>query len=164
VSDTFAAKITTETDFPYILPYLRALTYGTSIPTDGSVVIKGVKCELEFNAHDEDVYADLDVRLAWDVNAASLSASSLHTGVVFDGTTRIYGGPEEMWGENSLTLTPTIVNSSNFGWVFKCVRASGTVSQIIGIDSMKITVYYGAEDAGGGGLASSQYRMLLLGL
>jgi hypothetical protein len=39
-----------------------------------------------------------------------------------DKLTQIYGGKNNLWGDESLSLTPNKINSSDFGMYFKCIQ------------------------------------------
>lgn len=51
--------------------------------------------------------------------------------------THIYGTPTDLWGA---TLTPTIVNGTDFGWIFMTYDETAPLNMLV--DYMQIKVYY----------------------
>lgn len=91
-------------------------------------------------------YRDETLVLAWGAAAANISPTDQ-----FDGTlatqsqnTIEYGGPADMWGT---ALTPAIVNSSDFGLVYRAVRNNtGSGNRSLALISARIRITF--SDAG----------------
>jgi hypothetical protein len=133
---------------PYVFPFLRCSNYGFSIPSGATIL--GIQARIKNGDIQTKASGpwDSEIRLAWNASAANLSANTLHTGLTRD----VYevwdiGGPTNMWGESSATLTPTVINSTDFGLVFKAAR-SGTNQQGYSLSTIRLSVYYSATRNG----------------
>ena len=122
-------------------PELRTTNYGFSIPT--SAIITGVELKIEGysdpNRPGEVAYltesgspALLGTQKTDDwTDMPTQSGSPLGAG------THIYGSSTDLWGAS---LTPTIVNSSNFGWHFMIYDSLAPLQ--MNVDYMQMRVHY----------------------
>ena len=127
-----------------VVPYIRASNFGFSVPTDCTIV--GVAAHFRTgNASRQDKFNKDELKLAWGASAATLSTGNKFTGA--SGHTyqhEWFGGPTDLWGETAGTITPAIVNSTDFGLVAKISRndtASGGTNNAE-IDAMNLAVYF----------------------
>jgi hypothetical protein len=137
--------------------YLKATNYGFSIPTGStingiSVTLTGSRLSLALAAKDNAAYL---------VVGGSPSGSNKATGAnAFSSsvTTITYGGSADTWG---LTLTPSQVNASNFGFVF-AVQASANAknNSNSNVNAIGITVTYTAPS----GQQKVQHLGMLMGV
>jgi hypothetical protein len=130
---------------PWVFPYLRGSDFGFTIPA--SATILGIEAAIYYTSNAGSAYTEDEVRLAWGASAASLSTTNKASGglptVPAEAT---YGGAADLWGELSSTLTPAVINSSDFGLVLKVARASGAFSRTIAVDYFRLKVTYQTED------------------
>lgn len=147
----------------YVLPYLRASNFGFSIPVGATVV--GLEVEIVWGASNSGLTED-EIRLAWGASAANLSTNNNgDAGSIpsTDQTVETKGGPTDLWGELSSTLTPAVINSSDFGWVLKVGRAdTGATSRTARVDCMRMRVYYTVPEPLAGAVRISQTEVLAL--
>lgn len=146
-----STNIVTVTDFPYTLPYLRGSNLGFAVPAAATLVGFGAAIALVNSSSD---YEDLEVKLAWSASAANLSSANRAklSALPSVGSTPqmiYYGGVTDMWGEVPATLTPTVVNSTDFGFVFRVTRPSGTSSRTVRVSSFRMAAYYTLSTASG---------------
>jgi len=119
--------------------YLRATTFGFSIPSNATIV--GIKVEIELAKSGGvpiGTIVDSSVKIVktgseqGDENA---SMTSWPTG----DTYFVYGGETDLWG---LTWTYSEINASNFGVSIKALEYSGEYPATARVDHVRITVYY----------------------
>lgn len=132
----------------YVFPYLRASTYGFDIPDTATIL--GVEVLFTWgNTHSD--YTNDELRLAWGTDAETLStdnlAEELSTGGPEAGDTDVVGGATEMWGETTTTLTPAVINSEDFGVVYKPAKTD-TSSNKVRVDAISMAVYYSVTEDG----------------
>jgi hypothetical protein len=113
---------------------LRATNFNFSVPS--TAIIVGVLVEVERNAANTNRHADDNVQL---IVSGTESGNDKALGTAITTTKQFvsYGGSSDLWGN---TLTPAIVNSSNFGVSYKIVR-TGTATTT-SVYRVRITVYY----------------------
>lgn len=116
---------------------LYALDFDFNIPSDA--IITGVLVEIEKSAATADRIKDNTVRLI-------VSSSSTGDNKALDefwGTTdeySSYGGEDDTWGVN---LTPSIVNSNNFGVGISAIKPGDEDAGVQArVDHIRMTVYY----------------------
>lgn len=123
--------------------YLIASNFGFSIP--GGSTINGVTVRVERAAQHTTRVEDLEIKLY--VNG-SITAQNKASGTDWpiSDTTADYGGAADTWGES---LTPTLVNASNFGVAVKAHSVSSSSSTAY-VDAISIDITYtpGAGAAG----------------
>ncbi len=132
----------------YTFPYLRVYNFGFDIPA--AATIRGVQVVYQAGFKSGvSTLREAELRLAWGSSASSLS-DNLGTNEAYPGglhfTDYERGGEDELWGA---TLTPAIVNSSDFGVVLKLGRAdplsipsaSWFVTDL-GVDNIKVKIWY----------------------
>lgn len=123
--------------------YLYTRLYGLAIPASATVL--GVEVEIEFGSTQSTLRVDTDVRLALAANAATLSPANRAMGLTITPlTSRVYGGPSDTWG---VTLTPTILNSDNFGVVFR-LGAGSSSTGVSSVRSVRVRVTYSVTEDG----------------
>jgi hypothetical protein len=114
--------------------YLKLTKFGFSIPSDAT--IRGVVVEVE--KFSNLVVTDNEVKL---VKNSVVSGNNKASGSNWPSvdTYVSYGGSSDLWG---VTLTPTDVNSDNFGVVCSANLPAGSGSRSAAIDHVRMTVYY----------------------
>jgi hypothetical protein len=143
----------------YIFPYLRASNFGLNVPSGATVV--GIEVEVVWDVSDDEYSLD-ELRLAWGASAANLSTGDKGTGQLLDkgsGDTDLFGGDSDMWGEMAATLTPAVVNSSDFGVVLKPAK-SDAGSSAMRVDCIRVRVFYSITEDGE--VRTSQSEALVL--
>lgn len=147
----------------YVLPYIRASNFGFAIPTGATIL--GIEVEVVWGSGSS-VYTQQDLRLAWGASAVNLSTANRADGSTLntmDQSLEVWGGAADLWGELASTLNPTVINSSDFGWVFKANRAdTNTFLNTIRIDCMRATVYYSLSEPLAGAARTTQTEALVL--
>lgn len=116
---------------------LKLTNFGFSIPTAAN--IEGVKVTVERKS----TTVIGNVNLVYDVTAQLVKGGTIQgnnyaiTGTAWPSSDAQanYGGTSDNWG---LTLTPTDVNASNFGFAFQVDSTLGTAN----VDNVIVTVYY----------------------
>lgn len=134
--------------------YLKCTNFGFSIP-NGSI-IDGIVVDVNCFSEYASAY-DLVVRL---VKGGIISGTDLANGVVWDDSQTLintHGGSSELWG---LSWTDSDINDSNFGVAISATNLSNKFGANVGIDHVKITVYY-TEGGGGGAIAVKSNFMIL---
>lgn len=125
-----------------ITNYLKTTNYRFNIPSDAT--IQGVKVEVKkrrgqagYTITDEHAYV-LKAGLPVSTNYADTSTNwpSSFTYVT-------YGGPTDMWG---LTLTPSDVNATNFGFSIAGQNNGAAASSGFEIDHIRMTVFYNVRN------------------
>lgn len=111
---------------------LIATNFGFAIPT-GSI-ITGVEAKIEGRAPN-----NLPGELAYLGNSTFIGTEKTNgwTTLTTTNTTYIFGSSTDLWGA---TLTPAIVNGSNFGWIHMIYDDTNPLEMYI--DYMQIKVYY----------------------
>lgn len=133
------ATLTTAGSGPFVLPYLRASDFGFSIPS--TATITGIETEIVWGSSSS-LFDVEEVKLAWGASAANLSTGNKAAGEAAGSSeTTNYGGDADLWGETISTLTPALVNSSDFGFVLLLSKTS-TSTLAARIDALRMKVYY----------------------
>jgi len=135
-ADTIEAQVTlyiTDT----ISHYLVATGFGFAIPADSTIlgVVVGIKRRNIYNTgelKDYSIKLTVDGSITGD-NKASVAAWPYNTAAY-----ATYGSATSLWG---CTLTPTLVNQSDFGVAISCTSANAGTTDIGCIDHIYITVY-----------------------
>lgn len=143
----------------YIFPYIRASNFGFNVPAAATML--GVEVEIVWGGSSSDYTLD-ELKLAWDASATSLSTTDKGTGQSLDknsGDSDTYGGATDLWGETSSTLTPTDVNSSDFGVVLKPAKTD-TGDSDLRIDVFRLIVYYSVTEDGEARVSQSEALVL----
>jgi len=113
--------------------WLRGSDFGFSVPTDA--VIVGIKLDMSRTKISGAVSNSLLYLV--DENGTNIGGSKHATNQEWVGAQEVsYGGASDLWGA---TLTPAIVNSSNFGARLSVVCAGASSCSVTWY---KITVYY----------------------
>jgi hypothetical protein len=158
--NTEAARITG--DEADIFPYLRMHNFGFAMPTTG--LVKGVEVEIGYQMDLLGVAAKWDedeLFIAWGASAALGRTTDKFIGATAAASARrTFGGPTDLWGESSGTITPTIVNGTDFGCIAKWAR-NDTGDETIEIDYIQMRVYY--EDTVDGTIRTTQTYAEVLG-
>ena len=117
--------------------YLKATNFGFAIPNGAT--INGIKVEIKQLDNGNDA-TESSVKI---VKGGTISGNNKSTGANLpDSLTYVeYGGSTDLWG---LSWTASDVNASNFGVVFSVVQSSA-----VGVDHIRITVYYSEMIASG---------------
>ena len=122
--------------------YLKTTNYRFNIPSNATIL--GVKVEVKkrrgqagYTFTDEHAIV-LKAGLPVSTNYAD---TSTNWPASFSYVT--YGGPTDMWG---LTLTPSDVNATNFGFSLAAQNNGAAASSGVEVDHIRITVYYNVRD------------------
>lgn len=157
------ANLASSGDPPFILPYLRASNFGFNVPSTATVV--GIEVQIVWGFSSGTTYTEDEIRLAWGASAVNLSTTNnadLAAIPTTVDTTELKGSPTDLWGELASTLTPTVLNSSDFGWVIKLGRLLGTSNRIAHIDCMRARIYYTVPEPLAGNARVTQTEALVL--
>lgn len=144
----------------YVFPYLRGSDFGFNIPATATIL--GIEASVVWGAT-SDHYTLAELKLAWNASAANLSTTNHASGenVGSDGgDVTVYGGESDLWGETTATLTPTVMNSTDFGFVLKPAKVSTAVSSV-SVDAFRVRVFY-SEATPDGAVRVSQVEALVL--
>lgn len=144
----------------YIFPYLRGSNFGFSIPATATIL--GIEASVIWAAT-SDHYTLADLKLAWGASAVNLSTTNKAAGENIGGDggeVTFYGGESDLWGETTATLTPTVINSTDFGFVLKPAKASA-LSSAVSIDAFRVRVFY-SEATPDGAVRITQVEALVL--
>jgi hypothetical protein len=128
----------------YVFPYLRASNFDLDIPAGATIL--GIELDITWYYSNVD-YTLAELYLAWGTGASVFSTTNKGTGQTLNraqGEEEIFGGPTDLWGSS---LTPAIVNSTDFGIVFKPAKTV-TDSSYVGIDRVGLKVYYSVTEDG----------------
>jgi hypothetical protein len=106
---------------------LRATNFGFNIPSNA--VIDGVLVSIDLGFRSGEYVATVQLR----TNAATSNNKA-----TFGSMQASYGGVTDLWG---MTLTPAIVNGSDFGFQIDSNDVSGGDAQV-NIDYIQITIYW----------------------
>lgn len=126
--------------------YLKCLDFGFTIPADA--VIDGVEARIWLKganiggSYPADFPKDSVVSL---VVGGTVSGTNLadSTAWPIGRLTKTYGGSSNLWGN---TLTPSDINSSNFGIVISATLEVPAMVTCVGqIDSVDLKIYYTAD-------------------
>lgn len=133
------------TTAPYVLPYIRMSNYGFNIPATATVV--GVEAEfIKRSSFQWSYTTESEVRLAWGASASTLSADNKASLAIRPNTGNFYfGGEADTWGS---VLTPAIVNSSDFGIVYRLENATVNGETARGFSSARLKVFYNVSTDG----------------
>lgn len=143
---------------PYVFPYIRMSNYGFNIPASATIV--GV--EAEFIKRSSFVWSyttEDEVRLAWGASASNLSADNKAILAVRPNTGDFYfGGEADLWGS---VLTPAIINSSDFGIVYRLENSTVNGETARGFSSARLKVFYNVP-TDGSSVLTQQYGEVLI--
>lgn len=133
---------------------LYALNFDFHIPPNASIT--GLKLRIIKGANTPGNIKDHTVKLINNYNSLSVNKKK---GYFWNGfpISLNYGDSTDLWGA---TLTPTIINSPDFGVVFKCQNMDYDSTHYAFVEYFEITVYYsqGAEvfsQTRGGGISEN---------
>lgn len=159
--NTSNAQMSTATTTPYVLPYLRGSTFNFAIPSGAT--IEGVQAQIAYATQTvESLYTETEVRLSWGASASTLAATNKGSGTfMVSNQTYTYGGVSDLWGETSATITPAVVNSSDFGLLLKVSRASGTTSRAVPVDFFALDITYSVSAVDGNARMTTEYVEVL---
>ena len=123
-----------------ITNYLKATTFGFTIPLDATV--NGIVVEVEKSTTLSTSITDNSVKIVKGGSITGTELASASQWATADAYAT-YGTATELWGT---TWTPTDINSGNFGIVISGVAAVAATAQI---DHVRISIYYtGSNKAG----------------
>lgn len=130
---------------PYVFPFIRMSNYGFSIPAGAT--IEGVEVQIAKRSSGSWINCtESEVRLSWGSGASNLSVDNKASLSARPAMSDYYfGGSSDTWGSS---LTPSDVNSSDFGFVYKIENASGTGETAQGFSSARMKVYYSVASSG----------------
>jgi hypothetical protein len=122
--------------------YLKATGFGFAIPDFAT--ISGIKVEVEKYADSTNII-DYDAMLV--LNNSIISGSDQSTGAAWSTTNpesgyTTYGGQTNMWNQTTATLTPSVINNSNFGFALKVQNRDTSNDLTASVDHIRITVSY----------------------
>ena len=121
--------------------YIKALDWNLNIPFDA--IITGVEATVERRLNKRVLVKDFSVKLVKNgvISGNDKSKPSYYS--IYDTKIK-YGGINDTWG---LSLTPTDINSGDFGFVYSAKRFDNLETyNLILIDWMNLTVYYKFPD------------------
>lgn len=133
--------------------YSNNATYATSTltSTTESLYLKGFGFTIPSNAVVDGIIVQIDKKASATNKIQDHTISLLNNTTVF-GSNRAnttfwptsdilvsYGSSTDLWGSNTTTLTPTLINSANFG---VSIRAKAGSSVTASIDYASILIYY----------------------
>lgn len=122
---------------------LYVSAFGFDIPSTATIL--GVEVLLSGGPTQQPSRLDTVARLSLGPSAGALSSANRAQGVALTAYgTRVYGGPSDLWGSG---LTPAIVNSSGFGFVFRMGTATAA-SPSTTINRIEIRVTYQVVEDG----------------
>lgn len=123
------------TDF-VISNYLKVTNFGFSIPTSAQIqgIVVKVKGKSTTIVGNQNLVYDSTAQL---IKGGTVQGNNNAVGTQFTSSnnTTTYGSSSDMWG---LSLTPSDINNSNFGFAFQVTSLLGTMN----VDDINITVYY----------------------
>lgn len=122
--------------------YLKALTYGGAIPSNGSIL--GVKVEV-IKSRTGGTTGGVRDSVVSLVKGGTISGANKATSVLWKTDTDdaiYYGGATDLW---SLSLTSSDINDTNFGFVFASVGSTAGTDRVARVDGMRVLVYYTAN-------------------
>lgn len=137
VSDN--SRATVNLDAEDYSDYLRASTFGFSIPSNATIV--GIKVEIEKSklySVPQGEIVDHSVKIVKGGSEQGDEKGTITHWPISD-TYFVYGGPSDLWG---LSWTYGDINASNFGVSIAAVEYGGDYSAIARVDHVRITVYY----------------------
>ncbi len=142
---------------------LLASDFGFTIP--GNATIEGVMLDVERRAGMPTSIVDSTVQLMDSTAYIGNNLASSVTWPINDAYVS-YGGPTDTWGAS---LTPSDVNFSQFGIIFKAMNQSTSGAIQAYVDHVRMTVYYStpsgmATQTSGTGLQSLSWQQLEDGL
>ena len=160
--DLSTATLTSSVSNPPVLPYLRASNFGFDIPSAATIV--GIETEIVWGSGSGTDYLESEIKLAWGASAANLSSGNKGDGasVPTSVVTEVRGGAADLWGELASTLTPAVLNSSDFGFVLKLTRPTGTTSRVARIDCMRMRLHFELTDPLDGTIRATQVEAMVL--
>jgi hypothetical protein len=124
---------------------LYVSNYGFNIPTGATIL--GIEVSVVAGSTWTANTLENTVRLAMAASAGTLSTDNKASGAARTPLSAVtYGGAADLWGESTATLTPAVINSSNFGIVYR-VNATAT-SQTASVRRLGIRVTYSATEDG----------------
>lgn len=129
--------------------YLQGTNYGFSIPL--TATIDGVILTFERGRSASGTVTDNEIKLVVG-GVIGLTNKSAGAGWTTTDTVATFGSSSDLWGA---TLTPTIVNASNFGAV---IRVTGAGTPSARVDYMAMQVFY--TPAGGGNTNSNFFAFM----
>ncbi len=110
---------------------LKSTNFGFALPSNA--IIDGIKLEIKAQA---DIFSTPNVHLLWSGGATAQNATA-NPGWTSGLAWLTYGGSTELWGR---TWTAAEINASSFGADMSAFPGTGTWT--IGVDSVRITVYW----------------------
>lgn len=120
--------------------YIYVSNFNLGIPT--SATILGIEVLVTWGPTFTSTTNEESVRLAWGASAANLSPTNNASGAArTPETNNIFGGAADMWGSTSATLTPAVLNATNFGVVYRVQRTS-TATGIVVLRGIAVRVTY----------------------
>lgn len=133
--------------------YLYARDYGFNIP--GNAIITGIQVIVNRSSSHSNSIQDNVVKLIVNGNIAGINKARIGSWPT-SMTSVTYGSSSDMWSLTSATLTPAVVNASNFGVALACEKtASGSkdarINYIQVIITYKVTgeIKWYTESSGG---------------
>lgn len=109
-------------------PYLFVAGFNLGVPA--SATITGIEVQIRVGSAYTNAVEDT-VRLGWGGSASTLSTANKASGAARTAQTdSIVGGPADLWGETSATLTPAVVNAASFGVVYRVSRPTSSNSSV----------------------------------
>lgn len=136
VSNASMAKVDENppVDIPEQGPELITTNYGFTIPYDS--YITGIEIKIEGHTGAGSGTVGELAYLADSTYIGTYKDNEWGIPVATPGT-HIYGSPTDLWG---LRLTPTLVNSTNFGWIFMAYEETNAMN--VSIDYMQMKIHY----------------------
>lgn len=120
--------------------YLYLSNFGFAIPAGSTIV--GVEATTERSYTTTGSRTVSNSRISLQSNTSSIGSNQTISYPLNTDATVTTGGPTNMWGATTLTLTPAIVNNSNFGLRYRITAGNGTGTTTARIDYVTLKIYY----------------------
>lgn len=121
--------------------YLKATSFGFSIPTDATV--DGIEVTIDRHCDFDSLQRytlDNIVRLVISGSVSGDNKADTANKWPTTPTTKSYGGASDLWGLGS--VSPSTLNASNFGVVLSADVYQGIVDTHARVDYIQVTVHY----------------------
>lgn len=121
--------------------YLYLSNFGFSVPAGSTIV--GVESKVERSYTATGTRTISGARISLQSNSTLIGSNQSITYPLTTDATLTTGGSTNMWGATTTTLTPAIVNNSNFGVRLRITASnSGSGSVTARIDYVTLKIYY----------------------
>ena len=137
VGSPYVTAIYSSGNSPIVSNYLEGTNYGFSIPS--SATITGIEVSINRTSNREVYDQVVSLILNGNIVGDNKAALSIPWPTTMENAT--YGTSSDMWLLSASTLTPAMVNASNFGVAMVAQKPNGT-TRIASVDYILVTVSY----------------------